>query len=60
MCKNDPENWHKYIKQVLASYHVTPHLATGETLFLFYGRDPNPPLHQLLEFMQQFLGNPES
>ena len=25
-----------------------------------YGRNPNLPLHQLLEPMQQFLGDPES
>ena len=28
--------------------------------FLGYGRDPNLPLHQLLEPMQQFLGAPDS
>ena len=28
--------------------------------FLVYGRDPNLPPHQLLELMQQFLGDPES
>ena len=38
-----------------------PNLATVETLFfLVYGRDPNLPLHQILELMQQFLGDPES
>ena len=61
LCQKDPANWHKYINQVLTSYRVTPNLATAETLFfLVYGRDPNLPLHQLLEPMQQFLGNPES
>ena len=30
------------------------------TIFLVYGRDPNLPLHQLLEQMQQFLGDQES
>ena len=29
-------------------------------LFLVYGRDPNLPLHQLLEPMQCFLGGPDS
>ena len=61
LCENDPDNWDKYINQVLASYHVTPHLATAETpLSLVYGRDPNLPLHLLLEPMEQFLGDPES
>ena len=30
------------------------------TIFLVYGRDPNLPLHQLLEPMQCFLGDPDS
>ena len=52
-CEKDPSNWDKYINQVLASYRVTPNLATAETPFLLvYGRDPNLPLHQLLEPMQ--------
>ena len=39
---------------------MTPNLATAETqFFLVYGRDHNLPLHQLLEPMQQFLGNLE-
>ena len=29
-------------------------------LFLVYGRDPNLPLHQLLESLQCFLGDPNS
>ena len=46
LCENDPDNWDKYINQVSASYHVTPHLATAETpFFLVYGRGPNLPLH---------------
>ena len=61
LCKKDPSNWDKYINQVLTSYRVTPNLATTETaFFLVYGRDPNLPLHQLLEPMQQFLGDPKS
>ena len=60
-CEKYPANWDKYLNQVRASYRVTPNLATVETLFfLVYGRDPNLPLHQLLEPMQCFLGNPES
>ena len=54
-------NRDKYLNQVLASYRITPNLATAETLFfLVYGRDPNLPLHQLLEPMQHFLGDPDS
>ena len=53
LCTKDPSSWDKYINQVLASYRVTPNLATAETsFFLIYGRDPNLPLHQLLELMQ--------
>ena len=58
LCEKAPSNWDKYINQVLASYRVTPNLATAEiTFFLVYGRDPNLPLHQLLETLQQFLGD---
>ena len=61
LCEKDLDNWDKYINQVLVSYHVTPHLTSIETpLFLVYGRDPNLPLHQLLEPLQQFLVNPHS
>ena len=61
LCERDPTNWDKYLNQVLASYRITPNLATAETsFFLVYGRDPNLPLHQLLEPMQHFLGDPES
>ena len=53
LCEKDPSNWDKYINQVLASYRVTANLATAEMpFFLVYGRDPNLPLHQLLEPMQ--------
>ena len=58
LCEKDPSNWQKYLNQVLTSYRVTPDLATAETpFFLVYGRDPNLPLHQLLEPMQCFLGD---
>ena len=61
LCEKDPANWDKYLNQVLASYRITPNLATSETpFFLVYGRDPNLPLHQLLEPMQHFLGDPDS
>ena len=40
---------------------MTANLATAETpFFLVYGRDLNLPLHQHLEPIQQFLGDPES
>ena len=52
-CEKELSNWDKYINQFLASYRVTPNLATAETpFFLIYGRDPNLPLYQLLEAMQ--------
>ena len=61
LCEKDLDNWKKYINQVLAHYHVTPYLTTAETpFFLVYGRDPNLPLHQLLEPVQQSLGDPDS
>ena len=60
LCEKDPTNWDKYLNQVLASYKITPNLVTAESpFFLVYGRDPNLPLHQLLEPMQCFLGNPD-
>ena len=53
LCEKDPSKWDKYINQVLASYRVTQNLDTAESpFFLVYGRDPNLPLHQLLEPMQ--------
>ena len=59
--KKDPAIWDKYLNQVLTSYRITPNLATAESpFFLVYGRDPNLSLHQLLEPMQHFLGNPVS
>ena len=48
-CENDPDNWDQHLNQVLTSYHMTPNLFTGETLFfLVYGRYSNLPLDQLL------------
>ena len=58
LCEKDPTNWDKYLNQVLASYRITPNLAMAETpFFLVYDRDPNLPLHQLLEPIQCFLGD---
>ena len=60
LCQKDPTNWDKYLNQVLASYRITSNLATVESpFFLVYDRDPNLPLHQLLELMQCFLGDPD-
>ena len=53
LCEKDLDNWDKYANQVLTSYCVKCNLATAETpFFLVYGRDPNLPLHRLLEPMQ--------
>ena len=61
LCERDPTNWDKYLNQVLASYRTTPNLVMAESPFiLIYGRNPNLPLHQLLEPMQHFLGDPDS
>ena len=61
LCEKDPSNWHQYLYQVLARYRVTPNLATAKmSFFLVYGRDPNLTLHQLLDPMQQFVGDPDS
>ena len=61
LCEKDPANWDKFLNQVFASYKITPNLATAESpFFLLYGRDPKLPLHQLLELMQHFLGDPDS
>ena len=61
LCEKYTSNWDKYLNQVLASYRVTPNMATAEMpFFLVYGQDPNLPLHQLLEPFQHFLGDPDS
>ena len=55
LCEKDLSDWDKYINLVLASYQVTPNLATAESaFFLVYGRDPNLHLHQLLELLHKF------
>ena len=33
LCEKDPTNWDKYLNHVLASYRITPNLATAETPF---------------------------
>ena len=61
LCERDPANWDKHLNQVLTSYIIAPNLGPAESpFFLVYGRDPNLPLHQLLEPMQCFLGDPDS
>ena len=61
LCERDPTNWDKYLNQVLASYRITPNpVMTESPFFLVYGRDPNLPLHHLLEPMQCFLVDPDS
>ena len=61
LCEKDPANLDKYLNQVLTSYRIILNLATAETpFFLIYGRDPNLPLHQILEPMQCFLGDSDS
>ena len=61
LCERDLTNWDKYLNQVLPSYRITPNLAMAESLFfLVYSRDPNLLLHQLLEPIQCFLGDPDS
>ena len=60
LCEKDPTKWDKYLNQVLTRYQVTLKVARAETPFMVYGRCPNQPLHQLLDLMQYFLGDPES
>ena len=36
LCEKDPSNWDQYVSQVLASYRVTPNLATAEMPFFFW------------------------
>ena len=35
LCEKDPTNWDKYLNQVLASYRITPNLATAESPFFW-------------------------
>ena len=61
MCAEDQDNWDDYIKQVLGTYRGVLNLTTGESpFFLVYGRDGNQPLHQLLQPLTRFLGDPDS
>ena len=61
MCAEDQDNWDDYVEQVLGTYREVPNLTTGESpFFLVYGRDGNQPLHQLLQPLTRFLGDPDS
>ena len=42
LCRMDPSNWDKYIKQALTSYRVTPNLATPEMPFFFWSMEETP------------------
>ena len=61
MCAEDQDNWDDYVEQVLGTYRGVPNLTTGESsFFLVYRRDGNQPLHQLLQPLTRFLGDPDS
>ena len=61
MCAEDQDNWDDYIEQVLGTYRGVLNLTMGESpFFLVYGRDGNQPLHQLLQPLTRFLGDPDS
>ena len=61
MCADNQDNWDDYVEQVLGTYRGVPNLTTGESpFFLVYGRDGNQPVHQLLQPLTRFLGNPDS
>ena len=60
MCAEDQDNWDDYVKQVLRTYRGVPNPTKGESpFFLVYGRDGNQPLHQVLQPLTRFLGNPD-
>ena len=61
MCAEDQDNWDDYVEQVLGTYKGVPNLTTGESpFFLVYRRDGNQPLHQLVQPLTRFLGDPDS
>ena len=57
LCEKEPANWDKYINQVLASYRVTPNLATVETPFFLWKR-PQHTLTSTLETNATFPRKP--
>ena len=59
MCAEDQDNWDDDVEQVLGTYRGVPNLTAGESPFLLvYRRDGNQPLHQLLQPLTRFLGDP--
>ena len=62
LCENDLDNWDQYLNQVLTSYCIGHHSwsQVKHPFSFIYGRDPKLTLHQLLEPMQCFLGDPDS
>ena len=61
ICAEDQDNWDDNVRQVLGTYRGVPNLTTGESPFLLvYRRDGNQPLHQLLQPLTRFLGDPDS
>ena len=61
ICADDQDNWDDHVEQVLGTYRGVPNLTTGESqFFLVHGRDGNQPVHQLLQPLTRFLGDPDS
>ena len=62
LCEKDPSQLGQIPEPGISQLqNYMPNLVTAESpFFLVYGRDPNLPLHQLLEPMQCFLGDPDS
>ena len=61
LCKKDPANWDKYLNQVLASYRITPNLATAESPFFWYMAETLT--YHYINFWNPcniFLGDPDS
>ena len=60
MCAEDQDNWDDYVEPVPGTYRGVLNLTRGESpFFLVYGRDGNQPLHQLLQPLTRFLGDPD-
>ena len=60
MCAEDQDNWDDYIEQVLGTYRSSKPNYRRITILLVYGRDGYQPLHQLLQPLTRFLGDPDS